>query len=104
MKHDHGQKLGALLDLSVPYWSGCSVKLPSRFGLPNLSNSFSPLLVGVLSETVSALGRIVGAELPLSVPYWSGCSVKLTAWRGGAATLGAFSPLLVGVLSETRRG
>jgi len=40
-----------------------------------LKAAFSPLLVGVLSETRSQ-GQNPQAAHVLSVPYWSGCSVK----------------------------
>ena len=37
--------------------------------------NFSPLLVGVLSET-PFLAPVILKPRCLSVPYWSGCSVK----------------------------
>jgi len=62
--------------LSVPYWSGCSVKRPG--GAPQLITA-----------------------LTLSVPYWSGCSVKPACRSRSPTRPTPFSPLLVGVLSET---
>ena len=67
-------------------------------------STFSPLLVGVLSETIAFMtGGAVAKQL--SVPYWSGCSVKqVVAIRRSRARQFSFSPLLVGVLSETEIG
>ena len=61
--------------LSVPYWSGCSVKPVPMTASVFDSNAFSPLLVGVLSETLIK-GESYAGMAKLSVPYWSGCSVK----------------------------
>ena len=89
--------------LSVPYWSGCSVK---RLGYW-ISNkglvTFSPLLVGVLSETHKRYSASTGSS-SLSVPYWSGCSVKQMRALLQQLEAATFSPLLVGVLSETSGG
>jgi len=60
--------------LSVPYWSGCSVKRIRARPTSIKDKAFSPLLVGVLSETGTLRPGLYG--LCLSVPYWSGCSVK----------------------------
>ena len=61
--------------LSVPYWSGCSVKHKREMDVLGEFIAFSPLLVGVLSET-AAVYNDVYRSIDLSVPYWSGCSVK----------------------------
>ena len=61
--------------LSVPYWSGCSVKHIAARTAEISGVTFSPLLVRVLSETKIAMPR-KSIALFLSVPYWSGCSVK----------------------------
>jgi len=89
-------------ELSVPYWSGCSVKPAGSPAHQSSSQAtFSPLLVGVLSETTPPCLGPIGWVLILSVPYWSGYSVKqyFTAFVMREHT--TFSPLLVGVLSET---